>query len=251
MRMNSRLPILTLCLLCGGPGALVMQPAHAAKTLTFAGYEWQVRDAALAGPGPNVWDENNAWLDEQGRMHLKISQRAGQWRCAEVSLQENLGFGRYQWQIMGRPDQYDPQVVLGLFNYTRPEVGPDGTNEIDVEFARWGKATTLPGSFSVWPAVNTVHGATHAFDCKLDGTYTTERFDWARDSVRFQMLGGHRDDDANPIAQWTYAPPEPLKHIPQQPLPLHLNFWLFRGKPPQNQQEAEVIIRSFTFTPLH
>lgn len=251
MRIQSRRPMVTLLLVGSVLGAMGLKAAQAEKMLAFAGYKWQVRNATLAGPGPNVWDENNVWLDEQGRMHLKISQRDGQWRCAEVQLEENLGFGRYQWEIMGRPDQYDPQLVLGLFNYTRPEVGPDGTNEIDIEFARWGKAATAPGNFSVWPAVNTVHGATHAFDFKLDGTYTTERFDWAPDSVGFQMLGGHRDDAANPIAQWKYAPPEPTKAIPQQPLPIHLNFWLFQGKPPQNGQEAEVIISRFSFTPLN
>lgn len=247
--MKLKLSFGALLLIGSACGVLNPQPARAAKTLVFAGYKWQVRSANLSGPGPNVWDENNIWLDEQGRMHLKISQRAGQWRCAEVQLAENLGFGRYQWEIIGRPDQYDPQLVLGLFNYTRPEVGPDGTNEIDIEFARWGKATNPPGNFTVWPAVKTAHSATRAFDFKLDGTYTTERFDWAPNSVGFLMLGGHRDDAANPIAQWKYTPSAPATAIPQQPLPVLLNFWLFQGKPPQHKQEAEVIISRFSFTP--
>ena len=52
-----------------------------------------------------------------------------------------LGFGRYQFQVIGRIDQLDPNVVLGLFKYPTPDVGPDGTNEIDIEFAQWGRAT--------------------------------------------------------------------------------------------------------------
>lgn len=201
------------------------------------------------GPGPNVWDENNVWLDDQGRMHMKITNRDGKWQCAEVNIKERLGFGRYQWQIVGRPDQLDPQVVLGLFNYTRPDVGPDGTNEIDIEFARWGRPATPIGNFTVWPAVKEAKNKTYPFEFKLDGDYTTHRFDWAPQSINFQLLGGHRDDDANEIAKWNYAPVEAEKCIPQQPLPLHLNFWLFRGKPPQDGKEAEIIIRNFSFTP--
>ena len=63
------------------------------------------------------------------------------------------------------------------------------------------------------------------------------------------MLGGHRDDDENIIATWKYAPDEPQKFVPQNPLPLHINFWLFRGKPPQNGEGAEVIISKFSFVP--
>ena len=103
------------------------------KMLRFSGYEWRVRGAGRGGP--NEWDDANASVDDHGCLHLKITRRCGHWRCAEIFLERNLGFGRYQWEIEGRVDRFDPQVVLGLFNYTRPEVGPDGTNEIDIEFA--------------------------------------------------------------------------------------------------------------------
>lgn len=226
---------------------LVSFPARAETTLKFSGYEWTVKSAPLMGPGPNSWDEKNVWVDGAGRLHLKISQRAGKWQCAEIVSQERFGFGRYQWQIVGRPDRFDPQVVLGLFNYTRPEIGPDGTNEIDVEFARWGDAKKPAGSFSVWPAIKDVKGKSHPFDFKLDGDHTTQRFDWSATGVKFQMLGGHRDDDKNEIATWSYAPDEPQKYVPQTPLPVHLNLWLFRGKPPGDGQEVEVVISKFSF----
>ncbi len=226
-------------------------PVFAEKSLTFSGYEWTVKNAPLMGPGPNAWDENNVWLDDAGRLHLKISQRDGKWQCAELYSKQRFGFGRYQWQIVGRTDQFDPQIVLGLFPYTRPEIGPDGTNEIDIEFARWGKAETPMGNFSVWPAVPEAKNKiqTHPFDFKLDGDYTTNRFDWSAKSVEFWMLGGHHDDEQNIIANWKCTPDEPQKLIPQNPLPLHLNFWLFRGQAPQNGQGAEIVISKFSFTP--
>jgi hypothetical protein len=55
--------------------------------------------------------------------------------------------------------------------------------------------------------------------------------------------------DDTVIARWDYIPSQPEQCIPQQPLPLHMNLWLCDGKPPQNNQEADVIIKKFTFTP--
>ena len=32
-------------------------------------------------------------------------------------------------------------------------------------------------------------------------------------------------------------------------MPVHINLWLFKGLPPKDRQEVEVIIRDFKFTP--
>jgi hypothetical protein len=221
--------------------------AGSEKTLEFSGYEWTVFNApGLSGPGPNLWDGNNAWVDERGWLHFKITRHGDKWYCAEVFSSRTMGFGHYQWEITGNLDQFAPQIVLGLFDYPPPGGGPDGTNEIDIEFARWGKATIPPGNFSVWPVVLGLERKTYPFDFKLvRGVSTTSSFDWSPKGVRFRMIG----PDANVLSQWDYTPAKPEKYIPQQSLPLHINFWLCDGKPPGNNQEAEVIIKKFTFTP--
>jgi hypothetical protein len=235
----------------GAALALVLSSAVARSepTLNFSGYRWTIRaEDGLSGPGPNLWDPKNAWLDEHGWLHLKITKRGDRWYCAEVYLSQNLGFGRYEWEVAGPVDHFDPQVVLGLFNYTRPEIGPDGTNEIDIEFARWGRAANPAGNFTVFPATNAVKEQTQAFPFKLDGPGTTSRFDWSSKSVKFETLAGYPDTGATLLGHWDYAPSASEKYIPQNPLPVHLNFWLFEGKPPLNNQVAEVVIRKFTFT---
>jgi hypothetical protein len=116
-----------------------------AKDIEFGGCTWAVR-SGRGGPGTNAWDENNAWLDTATNLHLKISLRDGKWSCAEVTMRRRLGFGQYQFQATGRLDRFDDNVVLGLFNYPTGDVGPDGTHEIDVEFARWGDAKNPMGN---------------------------------------------------------------------------------------------------------
>jgi hypothetical protein len=32
-------------------------------------------------------------------------------------------------------------------------------------------------------------------------------------------------------------------------MPVHINLWLFQGRPPKDGQEVEVIIRGFKYTP--
>jgi hypothetical protein len=219
-----------------------------AKDIQFGGYTWTVR-SGRGGPGPNTWDQNNVWLDSATNLHLKISHRDGNWSCAEITMTKRLGFGRYQFQTTGRIDRLDDNVVLGLFNYPTGEVGPDGTHEIDIEFARWGKAENPMGNFTVWPVEKGPKQVTKSFPFELTRDPMTHRFTWSRDQILFQSLKGHRDDDREELSRWIYSPQEPTRFISQQPMPVHINLWLFRGLPPKDRQEVEVVIRDFKFTP--
>ena len=225
------------------------------KTLRFAGYEWDVRAPGLGGPGPNLWDDDNASVDRAGRLHLQltsVTNAAGdtEWHCVELASQLRLGFGRYQFQVIGRIDQLDPSVVLGLFKYPTPDVGADGTNEIDIEFARWGRATANNADYVVYPqAPPRVHGDNVEFMVALKGSYTTHRILWQSTQVGFQSLYGHRDDDNNEFQSWQYAPSDG-RLIPQLPTPVRMNLWLFRGTPPSNGEEVEIVISQFGFMPF-
>ena len=222
--------------------------AAPAATIRFGGQEWHVR-SGHGGPGPNAWEERNVWLDSSGGLHLKISLRDGKWSCAEVTSKARLGFGRYQFQIEGRPDLFDDNVVLGLFNYPTPDVGGDETHEIDIEFARWGSAKNPMGNFTVWPVEKSLGNTTKTFALALNGSATTHRFDWSSTRVLYRSLHGYRDDDAEEIARWNFEPTDPLRRIAQKPMPVHLNLWLFKGRPPKDGKEVEVVIRSFGFVP--
>jgi len=224
-------------------------PRVEAKDIVFAGYTWSVR-SGHGGPGPNTWEENNVWLDGATNLHLKIACREGRWSCAEVTLRERLGFGRYQFQTTGRIDRLDDNVVLGLCNYPTGDVGPDATHEIDIEFARWGRAANPIGNFTVWPTEQGLKHVTHPFVFVFSGDAATHRFDWSRSRIVFESLNGHHDDQSQALAAWTYSPEEPARHISARPMPVHINLWLFQGRAPKDGQEVEVTIRDFKFT-LH
>jgi hypothetical protein len=195
------------------------------KTITFSGYQWDVR-AGTGGPGPNNWDDGNAEVDVNGLLHLKITSSTNadgdtEWHCVELNTEQRFGFGLYQFQLNSRIDQLDPNVVLGLFKYPTPDVGPDGTNEIDVEFAQWGNPNAKNADYVVYPAdgprVNTKDQKDNIeFTTALDGNYSNHQFLWESDQVTFQSFHGHRDDDAHEFEHWLYEPDQ-ARLIPQQP----------------------------------
>ena len=227
---------------------LVLATSALGKEIEFAGYTWTVR-SGQGGPGPNTWDENNAWLDSSTNLHLKISRREGKWSCAEATMRKRLGFGQYQFRVTGHLDRFDDNVVLGLFNYPTRDVGADATHEIDIEFARWGNAMNPMGNYTVWPVVKSLKQASKSFRFMLTDEQTTHRFTWTGEGVKFQSLQGHYDDEHLQISTWVYSPVDAPQRVSQQPMPVHINLWLFKGMPPKNSHEVEVIIHQFKFTP--
>ncbi len=218
------------------------------KTIRFSGYDWAVR-SGHGGPGPNDWDENNVWVDLSGFLHMKLTSRGTGCFCAEVNTKDRLGFGHYQFWIVGRVDRLDPNVVFGMFNYPTSDVGPDGTNEIDIEYAQWGNPEAKHGNYTVWPVRKDLIRGFTRFALELNGNYTTHRFIWNSTSVSFQSLHGHRDDNSGLFEKWLYQPPDSKNYISQKAMPVRINLWCFKGQVPRNGQPVEIVIRSFKFTP--
>jgi hypothetical protein len=105
------------------------------------------------------------------------------------------------------------------------------------------------GNFTLHPAQRGAPRGHSGFDLKLNGDYTTHRFEWTPKSIAFQSLHGHREpgDNTGEIAHYLFAPAQPERSIPQHPQPVRMNLWLFRGMPPNNGEEVEIIIKRFLF----
>src|ERR1700722_7240327 len=102
--------------------ALAVSAAQAQTKINWQGYTWNVRSAVNEGPGPNNWDASNVWIDDKGDLHMKLSQKDGQWSCAEIWTDQEMSFGTYQCQVEGAIDKLDANVIFSMFSYK----GPDG-----------------------------------------------------------------------------------------------------------------------------
>ncbi|HUY22624.1 MAG TPA: hypothetical protein VMV22_09810 [Acidimicrobiales bacterium] len=211
--------------------------AVARRTLSFSGYTWTVKsNAHRLGPGPNYFSKKNAWVDSLGRLHLVITKAKRHWTVGEVVNTRSLGYGTYTWVLDSRVDDLDPDMVLGLFTYdwTSPQFN---YREIDIEASRWGDPfDPTNAQFVVQPYAHTGNLTRVTLGSSLP---TTLSFHWTASGLSFSAPG------ASP-SSWTYTGadrPPAGGEVPD------INFWLRGGHAPMNGHGAEVVVRSFTFTP--
>jgi len=217
--------------------------AHAQKQIKWQGYTWNVKDVESEGPGPNKWESANVWVDATGFLHMKIAKVNGKWSCSEIWTDKPLSFGTYQCQVEGAIDKLDPNLIFSMFSYQ----GPDGIKEIDIEYAKWGNADEKNGWWTVYPNDKQGKKTSTGFAFKLNGSYTTSRYEWKPTGIHYWMLGGHQPIHSveNLMQEWNDLPANAAHDIIQTPMPLHFNLWLFEGKAPKDGKPVEVIIHSF------
>ena len=224
------------------PGPSEVTCPDGAGYLDFAGLTWEVKSGFFA-PGPNFWSAScdSVWVDREGQLHLKIRQEATRWYSAEVKSIESFGYGDYLFKLATNVEDIDPNVIVGLFTYL------DDSHEIDFEFSRWGNPTIDAGQYVIQPYFHA--GNVERFALHLTDVFSTHSYDWQEDSIFFQSYHGHHTSLPGPagdkIHDWTYTgadnPPDSSERV-------HLNYWLYQGKPPQNGLDTEVVISDFRYT---
>jgi hypothetical protein len=213
----------------------------AGRTLTFAGYEWQVRRTGVpGGPGPNCFSDapQQVFVDKHGRLHLRIDRVSRRWCSSEViNVDPSVGgYGTYRWTIGSRLDRVDPRAVLGLFTWDS-SAREEFHREIDIEVTRWSRPLERTNAqFVVQP---------HARDGNLKRIRLPEKraglrlsLTWTPDSLTF------RAPDVG--VRWVYRGPD--IPVPGQER-VHMNLWQHLGQVPSDGKPVEVVISDFTFTP--
>ena len=229
--------------------AVVTRPYPGPRWLSFSGYDWWVKTSdGLVGPGPNYFSDstNNVWLDGQGQLHLRITNRSNQWQCAELVSARTFGYGSYRFQLASPADNLNPNAVLGLFTWSDDPAYAN--REIDIECSRWGNAADSNNAQYVVQPYN-LDGHLTRIAVPAGQTNSTLLFTWETNRVSFQSQRGSfstNPSPANVISNWTYA----LTVPPTGDENVRLNLWLFNGAAPTDNQEVEVVISSFQFVPL-
>jgi hypothetical protein len=228
--------------------SVITRPSPGPRWLSFSGYTWWVKSSAgLAGPGPNYFSDstNNVWVDAQGQLHLRITNRSNEWQCAEVVSARTFGYGHYRFDLNSPVDLLDPNVVLGLFTWSEDPVYAH--REMDIEGSRWAHASDpnnaqyviQPGFLGQWLR----------YAVPAAQTNSTHLFTWVSNSVSFQSQRGNYSVIPMPsdlITNWDYSLTVPQTGDEN----IRANLWLVGGSQPTNNREVEVVLKSFQFVPL-
>jgi len=198
------------------------------------------------GPGPNYFSNSsdNVWVDEAGRLHLRITHRAGRWYNAEVIHTAPLGYASYIFRVSSPVDSLDSNAVLGLFTWdtSAPEFN---FREIDIEFSRFGGMSSGNAQFVVQPWDRSEN--LHRFNIDSRGGPTVHIFEWRRQRIEFQSSRGlRRESDPSAVLEsWGYRGDDIPSEGIESP---RINLWLFNGVPPSDNREVEVVIEAFEYS---
>jgi hypothetical protein len=222
-----------------GTGDVQLAPV---KMVHFSGYDWRVRTIASDRGGlNNLYNEDNAWVDGKGALHLKIYKKGDKWSCAEVVLDHSLGYGTYT-TVVRDVSKLEPSTVLGFVTFD-DWGGEQHYREMDAEFGRWGDASRKTNAqFGIQPFFVPANVA--PFDAPVGEL--TSSMQWQPDHAKFRIVRG---DSMKPGA------PVVFEHAFDSGVPTRgretyqfLFYVVASDKSPQ-QQDAEVVIEKFQYLP--
>jgi hypothetical protein len=214
--------------------AIVEPPSisvSAGKTISFAGYEWEVRQTPNnPGNTQTDYDVANAFTSADGFLHLRIRGTPDNWSCAEVNLPRGLGYGTYRF-VLRDVSQFEPAAVFSI----------DFHHEMDIEISRWGDREAENGQFVIQPY--NIPANTAGF--RVPPGIVSFMLRWQPGRTKFTAFRGTSDRKSDLIEEHEFTSGVPTPGDD----PVHLNFYVFGNNNNPLRHGTEVIIEKFEFLP--
>lgn len=244
MRRTSRAGLMISAIALGAMAAHG-RPAPSAPTIRWSGHVWEVKDSAggPAGPGPCVFSggRRNVWVDQAGKLHLRITREGGDWRAAEVLCRAGLGYGRYEFAV-DRVTPLGTNVVAGLFTWDDTE-DAYANRELDFEYGVWGDPSAPNFQNVVQPY--TGEGRMHRFAVPIDQPLV-HTMEWRPDRVAFATYRVDPKGRRARLDAWSFVGSDIPKPGREK---VHINLWMQRGEAPSGGRECEIVLAGFTYRP--
>jgi hypothetical protein len=211
------------------------------KILRWSGYEWKVRGVpSERGGHVNAYLPDNAWTDDDGALHLRITTEERGWGCAEVSLTRSLGYGTYSVALRDT-SRLDARSVLGAFTWD--ELAPEQKyREMTMEVSRWGDPASKNAQFMVQPYY--VPANVSRFVAPGGPLALTLR--WDPGQARFRASRGGRDAGRKAlVAEHTFTSGVPDAGAET----VRLILYVFADFDPEKPIREEVVVESFEYLP--
>jgi hypothetical protein len=211
------------------------------KTIHFSGFDWTVRAAGNdRGGEANLYDPDNAWVDRNGYLHLRMQERNGHWTCVEISLNRSLGYGSYRFVVQDT-GHLPPSAVLGM--YTLNELQPtDVRNELDIEISRWGLASSLNAQYVVQP----FYIPENVSRFRVPSGTLTHSLRWELGKASFKTVrGSGLTSGAGAVSEHIFTSGVPTTANEK----VHMDLYDYRHSRQKSEEPVEVVIEKFEFLP--
>jgi hypothetical protein len=217
-----------------GAAQAVISPIH------FSGYDWAIQTGVSDHGGePNEYDPANAWTDKKGFLHLRMEYRNGRWSCAEVSLNQSLGYGTYKFVVQDSA-HLRPSAVLGMFTWDDIR-SADLRNELDIELSRWGDSKSNNAQYVVQP----FYAAQNLSRFSVPAGTHTHMFRWEPGKVSFQTLSDSTGQEKL-LNEHVFTSNTPTTGNEK----VHMDLYDFHHSESSSDQPEEAVIEKFEFLPL-
>jgi hypothetical protein len=217
-------------------------PSLPLKLLHFSGYDWSVRDLlSYRGGSMNSFDPANAWTDENGALHLRVTKHQDGWSCAEVQLTRSLGYGTYLF-VVRDISHLEPSAVLSFFTWDGMVGTDENRQELDIEMSRWG----VPNNENAQYVVQPYYIPTNIVRFNVPAGVLTHAFRWEPGLATFTTYAGAQvAGRAHPLNQHVFT-----AHVPAAGGEVaRINLYVFGfGKAPL-QRENEIVVEKFKYYP--
>jgi len=165
-----------------GAGAELVDPPP--KITRFSGYDWEIRKQQ-ANSGMFPFDPANAWVDDDGCLHLRTTRQAdGSWVGGEVRLTHSLGQGLYRFNVR---DLSRIDASSGLTMFTWDELAADQNHrDLEIQVGRLGNPANTNAEFVVYPSEEPAN----VFRYEIPSGLLTYSFHWEPGKVSFKTVRG-------------------------------------------------------------
>ena len=217
-------------------------PSSPPKMLHFSGYDWLVRDLLrYRGGSMNSFDPANAWTDENGALHLRVTKNRDGWSCAEVRLTQSLGYGTYLF-VVRDISHLEPSAVLTLFTWDGMVGTDENHQELDIELSRWGVLNNDNAQYVVQP----YYIPTNIVRFNAPAGVLTHAFRWEPGQVTFTTyVGAQVTGRAHSLNQHVFT-----AHVPAAGGELAgINLYVFGWGKVSLQREDEIVVEAFRYYP--
>ncbi len=216
-------------------------PPTEVRTIHFSGYDWEVRSIAGDRNGsPNTYNPANAWSDQKGFLHLRVSGTPEHWFCSEIIQTRSFGYGTYQFTLQD-VSHMEPALALSLFTWDESALEPPH-REVTIEFSRWGDPASKNGQFVVQPYY--VPANVSRFEAGAGPI--TASFRWEPGKLSFQAVpGAHAARGGRPIATHVFTSGVPTPGNER----VRMHLCGFHYSKVLLQHEAEIVLEKFQYLP--